>query len=201
MKPLFPTGFYIGGPGEISYYAQVIPLYNHYGLQHPIVYPRASATIIEGNIAKIFVKYNLSSQDFFTGSQNLRDLVVNSLSDVDVESYFSESENDINKILTSLSEILAKVDNNLVNVTENTKGKILHQLGVLKNKSLKLNEQKFSSALRQISKAQNLIYPNDNLQERELTIVNFVNRYGFDFFDWLYNELEINEFKHQILEI
>ncbi len=66
---LFPTGFYIGGPGEISYYAQAIPLYKHYGLQHPIVFPRASATIVEGNIGKILIKYNLSTKDFLQDSE------------------------------------------------------------------------------------------------------------------------------------
>jgi len=198
---LFPTGFYIGGPGEISYYAQTIPLYKHYNLQHPIIYPRASATIVEGNIAKILVKYNLSSNDFFTGSQKLKDLVVKSLSENDLEQQFNSSKSKIENEISSLTEVLSKVDNNLVNVTENTKNKIIHLLDVLKTKSLKAQEQKFDSSIRQISKAQNFIYPNENLQERELTIVNFVNKYGFDFFDWLFNELDIKEFKHQILEI
>jgi len=71
----------------------------------------------------------------------------------------------------------------------------------LKNKTIKSQERNFEAAIRQISKAQNSIYPNDNLQERELSIINFVNKYGIDFFDWLYNELEIMEFKHQVLEI
>ncbi|MCB0748409.1 MAG: bacillithiol biosynthesis cysteine-adding enzyme BshC, partial [Ignavibacteriae bacterium] len=47
---LFPTGFYIAGPGEVSYYAQAIPLYKHFDLQQPYIYPRASATILESNI-------------------------------------------------------------------------------------------------------------------------------------------------------
>ena len=198
---LFPTGFYIGGPGEISYYAQAIPLYKHYDLQHPIIYPRASATILEGSIGKILIKYNLSSHDFFVGSQQLKELVVNSLADIDLDKNFSEVEKSINEVFSALNKTLISIDNSLINIAENTKSKILHQFGVLKNKSANAQERNFESALRQITKAQNLIYPNNNLQERELTIINFVNKYGFDFFDWLYNELEISEFKHQILEI
>jgi bacillithiol biosynthesis cysteine-adding enzyme BshC len=198
---LFPTGFYIGGPGEISYYAQAIPLYKYYDLQHPIIYPRASATIVEGNIAKIMIKYNLSSQDFFLGSEELRERVVNSLSNINLDTLFSNAENSILETLNKIGSDLLSIDNNLGNVIENTKSKIQHQLGVLKSKSMNAQARNFEAALRQITKAQNLIYPNDNLQEREFTIINFVNKYGFDFFDWLYNELEINEFKHQILEI
>jgi bacillithiol biosynthesis cysteine-adding enzyme BshC len=198
---LFPTGFYIGGPGEISYYAQVIPLYKHYDLQHPIVYPRASATIVESNIAKILIKYNLSTLNFINNSKELKELVVNSLSDINLDKKFNSVESSISEILDSLSNDLASIDKNFQNISDNVKNKVIHQLGVLKNKVHKAHETKYDSALRQIDKAQNLIYPNNNLQERELTIINFVNRYGFDFFDWLYNELDIKEFKHQILEI
>jgi bacillithiol biosynthesis cysteine-adding enzyme BshC len=198
---LFPTGFYIGGPGEISYYAQAIPLYKHYNLQHPIIYPRASATIIEGNIAKILIKYNLSSLDFFKGSSALKEEIVKSLSDYDLDSKFDSAGKTIDEVLTALTDFLTKIDGNLKNVSNNSKGKILHQLEILQNKSLKAQEQRFDASLRQITKAQNLIYPNDNLQEREFTIIDFINKYGFDFFDWVYNELEIKEFKHQILEI
>lgn len=44
---LLPTAFYIGGPSEISYFAQVMPLYNLYQIEPPIIFPRASATLIE----------------------------------------------------------------------------------------------------------------------------------------------------------
>lgn len=198
---IFPTGFYIGGPGEISYYAQAISLYKHYGLQHPIVFPRASATIVEGNIGKILIKYNLSTKDFLQDPYVLKEKVVSSLSEHNLEDNFNQTSEKITEALESLTSLLNKVDNNLSSVAESSKSKISHQLDVLKNKSLKAQENKFDSALRQISKAQNLIYPNNNLQERELTILNFVNKYGFDFFDWLYNELKVQEFKHQILEI
>ncbi len=131
----------------------------------------------------------------------LKEIVVNSLSEHDLEDNFNKTNEQIIEALENLTTLLNKIDNNLSSVAESSKSKILHQLEVLKNKSIKAQENKFDSALRQISKAQNLIYPNNNLQERELTILNFVNKYGFDFFDWLYNELNVREFKHQILEI
>ena len=41
---LFPTAFYIAGPSEISYFAQVTPLYDFYKIVTPIIYPRSSVT-------------------------------------------------------------------------------------------------------------------------------------------------------------
>lgn len=198
---LFPTGFYVAGPGEISYFAQVMPLYNSYKVQPPIIYPRASATIIESNIAKILMKYNLSIKDFFQGETALKENVIKTLSENNVEEIFNSTTKSLQENLTALTEKLNLIDRTLGESSNKNTEKILHQLNVLKSKAIKSEENKYSAALRQLTKAQNIIYPNNNLQERELSIINFVNKYGMDFFDWLYNELEINEFKHLILEL
>ncbi|MCB0742884.1 MAG: bacillithiol biosynthesis cysteine-adding enzyme BshC [Ignavibacteriae bacterium] len=198
---LFPTGFYIAGPGEVSYYAQAIPLYKHFDLQHPFVFPRASATILESNIAKILMKYNLSTSQFFKPLQELKDEVLNSVSENSVESIFNSATSQLDETFAQLANSLEAFDKTLSNSTKNSAEKIIHQLEILKTKSLKAQEVKFDATVRQITKARNSVYPNDNLQERELCIINFVNKYGFDFFDWLYNELDIHEFKHQILEL
>ncbi len=198
---LFPTGFYVAGPSEVNYYAQAIPLYKHFNLQHPFVYPRASATILESNIAKILMKYNLSTSQFFGDFQKLKEEILNNISDNSVEQIFNSASLNIENVLKQLSNSLEVIDKTLNDSTKSTSEKILHQLEILKSKSLKLQESKFEATIRQIKKAKNNIFPNDNLQERELGIANFINKYGFDFFDWLYNELDIHEFKHQILEL
>lgn len=38
---LLPTVAYVGGPGEINYFAQLSPLYAHFGLAPPLLVPRA----------------------------------------------------------------------------------------------------------------------------------------------------------------
>lgn len=198
---LFPTGFYVAGPGEVNYYAQVVPLYKHFNIQHPFVFPRASATIIESNIAKILMKYNLSTQQFFGDFDKMKENTLNSISDNNVEQIFANCSANITNELNQLSNLLESIDKTLIDPTKNTNDKILNQLEILKTKALKLQDTKYDATIRQLKKARNSIYPNDNLQERELGILNFINKYGFDFFDWLYNELDIHEYKHQILEL
>ncbi len=198
---LFPTGFYVAGPGEVNYYAQVVPLYKHFNIQHPFVFPRASATIIESNIAKILMKYNLSTQQFFGDFEKMKETTLNSISDNNVEQIFANCSANITNELNQLSNLLESIDKTLIDPTKNTNDKILNQLEILKTKALKLQDTKYDATIRQLKKARNSIYPNDNLQERELGILNFINKYGFDFFDWLYNELDIHEYKHQILEL
>ncbi|MCP5063652.1 MAG: bacillithiol biosynthesis cysteine-adding enzyme BshC [Ignavibacteriae bacterium] len=198
---LFPTGFYIAGPGEINYFAQAIPLYKHFKVQQPFIYPRSSATIIEGNISKILVKNNIGIKEIFLGGDELNSKVIHNISEENVETIFEEFTGSIKDNLSSLSEKLNLVDRTLGDVADNSKNKIIHQLETLKAKAKKLEENKYDIAIRQMDKAKSNLYPNNNLQERELSVINFINKYGLDFFDWLYNELEINEFEHQILEL
>lgn len=198
---LFPTGFYVAGPSEISYFAQISPLYNHYNIQQPFIFPRASATIVEGNIAKILLKYNLSINDFLSADSNIKEKVIQSVTEQNLEEIFNQSFSSLENIFENLTNELTAIDVTLKDVVKNSEEKISHQISLLKSKAIKSQEIKYEAALRQITKVQNSLLPNGNLQERELGITNFVTRYGMDFFDWIYNELDIHEFKHQILEI
>ena len=44
---LLPTAAYVGGPAEIAYFAQLSPLYAAYGIEPPIVVPRARLRVID----------------------------------------------------------------------------------------------------------------------------------------------------------
>ncbi len=44
---LLPTVAYVGGPGEINYFAQLGPLYQHFGLAPPLLVPRARFRFID----------------------------------------------------------------------------------------------------------------------------------------------------------
>ena len=71
----------------------------------------------------------------------------------------------------------------------------------LQQRTEKAEERKHETAVRQITKAQTLFYPNNNLQEREMNFFYFSNKYGIDMFKWLFDELAINKIEHQILEL
>ena len=47
---LLPTGAYVGGPGEVAYFAQLKGVYEFFEVDMPPLFPRATATIIERRI-------------------------------------------------------------------------------------------------------------------------------------------------------
>ena len=48
---VFPTLAYVAGPGEISYFAQLEPLFREYGIRPPLVVPRLSAMLVPDDVA------------------------------------------------------------------------------------------------------------------------------------------------------
>lgn len=50
---LLPTAAYVGGPGEIAYFAQLPPLYAHFGLPMPLVVPRARFRVVDETSARL----------------------------------------------------------------------------------------------------------------------------------------------------
>jgi bacillithiol biosynthesis cysteine-adding enzyme BshC len=62
---LFPTAAYVGGPGEISYFAQLAPVYARFGLPMPVIYPRKSVTLLNTRAEGELAARGLSVADVF----------------------------------------------------------------------------------------------------------------------------------------
>jgi bacillithiol biosynthesis cysteine-adding enzyme BshC len=198
---LLPTAFYVGGPSEISYFAQVTPLYDFYNLQTPIIYPRSSATLLESNINKTLDKYDISFNDIFLGADELKKKVVDSLTENNVDDVFSETEREVELAIDKLRERLYDVDKTIADTSKKYRGKIFNSLNELKSKAEQAQNQKFEVTLRQMDRACTMLFPLNNLQERELNYTYFANKYGDGFLKRLYDDLNTDKFEHQVIEL
>lgn len=198
---LFPTGFYVGGPSEVSYFAQVTPLYNLYGLVEPVIYPRSSATILEKGAQAILDKYKLNFPDVFLTEDQLFTKVIMADSGSDLNNIFNEAINNIRTALAPINEKLNGIDKTLTDLTGKSRERIEQIIDFLKSKAIEAEKRKHEATTRQLGKVRNVLYPNDGLQEREINFIYFANKYGMDIIKWIYSELVINKFEHQILEL
>jgi bacillithiol biosynthesis cysteine-adding enzyme BshC len=60
---LLPTAATVGGPAEVSYFAQLGPLYDHLGLPQPLVIPRARFLVVDGPTRRRLAQLGLSPAD------------------------------------------------------------------------------------------------------------------------------------------
>ena len=198
---LLPTGFYIGGPSEISYFAQVTPLYDFYRIVTPIIYPRASATLVEKNVETSLDKYDLTMNDIFVGLDELKQKVVSELSENNIDKAFNYALVEIELAFDKLKENLFAIDKTLVDASARYRERVLSSINELKSKAGKAQDTKHETTIRQLTRISNLLYPLDNLQEREINFSYFYNKYGKDFVKKIYDEISVNEFEHQIISL
>ena len=197
---LFPTAFYVAGPSEISYFAQIKTLYNIYEISQPIIYPRSSATILESTVSSSLEKYSVSINEIFIDIENVKKKIINSVEESSVDEMFGDISNRIEASFDQLKEKLIDLDKTIADSSNRYRDKILSNISELKSKAEKAQQKKYEVTLRQIDRAAVHLFPNSNLQEREINFVYFANKYGDEFLKRVFEELQINKFEHQIIE-
>jgi len=196
---LFPTSFYIGGPSEVSYFAQIMPLYELFNLNSPIIYPRSSATIIEKNIQSLVEKYNINIFECFISKEKVTEKILSNISSINIEDIFGKVFGNISESNNLLKEYIMKIDQTLSGAIDRNFQKINNHIDELKQKTYEAEKRKNETIMRQLNKIFNTILPNNNLQEREINYFYFANKYGLEFINFIFNEIEIEKFEHQII--
>jgi bacillithiol biosynthesis cysteine-adding enzyme BshC len=172
---ILPTVSYVGGPGEISYFAQVAPIADVIGVPRPNVVPRWSTTIVEESIQRILDRYGV-------GIADLRDfdgLLTRIVRDRMPESVANPLES-IRSTLADQTEALAKaagrerIDPKII---EGIKAQLDLRIGRGERRiiaALKRNEEELR---RDLGTARGSLYPDGVRQERVLSFVPFLARY------------------------
>lgn len=198
---LFPTAAYVAGPSEVSYFAQIAPLYDLFNLQMPIIYPRASATLIEKHITKIIETYSLKFNDFFTNPEQITRTMINEDSEVNLQELFSKAHQTITSTLNEVKEGLNEIDKTVADSSDRYRDKIKHQLNELRGKAEAAQKRRYEIAAQRAENTLAAILPGGNMQERVINYFYFANKYDVMFINFLFDELSINRFEHQIIKI
>ncbi|MCS7012020.1 MAG: bacillithiol biosynthesis cysteine-adding enzyme BshC [Chloroherpetonaceae bacterium] len=194
LRPLvqdtvLPTFAYIAGPAEVAYFAQLKPNYAFFGLEMPLIVPRHSLSLVEPKIKKVFNKIRdlteISQLDvseiykrFFEDPTHLFQQAIDSLEAVRVEELFARADKDVGQALQNLMVGLSAIDPTLKDALETARGKILYQLGHLKEKAYRAERQKHQDLLAQFSKCETHLLPNRILQERVVNVFYYLCKFG-----------------------
>jgi bacillithiol synthase len=197
---LLPTIAYVGGPSEIAYFGQFKSVYDFYGINMPIIYPRVSVTLLENRVANFISKNNLLIEEFFD-EKKITSKLMNKINDLKVEDIFSNFKDELNALYYSFGIDLEKVDKNLLNTFKNKNEKYIESLVYLKDKFIESQAQQNEATILKLKSAIQSIYPDETLQERCINIVYYLNKYGMDIIKKLIDTMDIDNFNHQVIEI
>jgi uncharacterized protein YllA (UPF0747 family) len=194
MRPLYqdtllPTVAYVAGPGETAYFAQFKPAYEWASVPMPLIFPRATCTLIEERLERILSKYHVTPQDVLSDSHGKSTALLDQAIESDVAPQFELAIAEMDTTLESLRAMVVSADATLDGALNSVKGKVLTALRDFQNKTLAAERKRHATTKAQMDKLLSALLPNSELQERELNLLSFLNKYGVNFIPLLKSQL------------
>lgn len=182
---IFNTAVYVAGPSEVAYFPQLKVVYKRFKLEMPLIWPRASVSIIEARIAKILDKYHLQPLRFQNDIGQITNELTRQRNRLAGRALWEQTKREALEPLRRLREEALGQDQSLAAAIEAASGKIAWQLNQLESKAIQLHKKQDSTLTAQLKRVKNNLFPEQQLQERRLNLVYFLNKYGLDWLDGL----------------
>jgi bacillithiol synthase len=198
---LLPTLCYLGGPAEIAYFAQIEVVYRKLAGRVTPVVPRFFATLIEPRTAKLMDRYQLSLPDLFNTPEKTREMVAGRALPGTILKSFDLAAEHVEKALALIQGPLEKLDKTLVDAAENAGSKMRYQLQGIRDKAARAEARKNTEVLRHADELITALYPNKDLQEREIGAAYFLLKYGKSMLDQIKAAVRTGCGEHQVIRI
>ncbi len=198
---LFPTICYVAGPSELAYLGQLREVYASFGVPMPLMYPRATATLVDSATARFLAKYDVPLEAFQPQDESALNRLLESQLPQSVEQAIKDAEDAMRRTMERVVEAMPAVDPTLAGAARTTLAKMEQDLRGLQNKMIQAAKRRDETLRRQFMRAQAQIFPLGHAQERTLAAVYFLNRYGPAVIDRLLSELPLELGQHWVMTI
>jgi bacillithiol synthase len=200
MRPLYqetilPNLAYIGGGAEVAYWLQLKTAFEQENIPFPILVLRNSVMWVEANRSKKMMQLELSVNDLFLEEQELHKQYVTKDSGKALD--LQEEIKDLEQLFESI--ILKTSDEGMKSAVRAELQKQIKSLQSLEKRLLKSEKKQHETALQQISKLKNSLFPNNSLQERYDNFIPYYLKHGENFIKILQSELNPLESNFVIL--
>lgn len=173
---LLPTAAYVGGPGEINYFAQLAPLYELLGVAQPLVLPRARFRCLEDNTRSWLAKLGLSPAEAeVPRAELLRRLAARAPQGLPDPAALRERM--LADITTRLGELEA-LDSALRDPVRRARESIERTVGRLTDRYTKALLERDHVTTERVDRVQGFLLPDGVPQERFYSLPYFACKYG-----------------------
>lgn len=203
LRPLYqetvlPNLAYVGGGGELAYWLERRRLFEHYGINYPMLVRRNSVLWIDRDASKKLERFGFTAEQFFKDSDTLvRTFIGNNAStNIDLSAEFARMK----RIVANLSEKAAAIDPTLEKAVMADGVKWEGLLEQWQARLIKAEKQKHEVVLNQLRALKEKLFPGGGLQERYDSFMPMYLRYGDRFFDILKERMQPLEHGFIVLE-
>ena len=198
---LFPTICYVSGPAELAYHAQLGPAYREFGVEEPLLYSRASASLVDGAAMRFFERSGLALESLNGKDESVLNQWLAHQLPAELERGIDEMDALVRDRVEALKASVSTIDPTLAGAVDTTRDKMRETLKTLHGKIIQAAKRKDDTLRRQFVRTRALTFPDGIPQERSLNVAFFANRYGLNFADTLLDALPLETDKHYILTL
>jgi bacillithiol synthase len=198
---LFPTICYVAGPNELAYLGQLRDVYADFGVPMPLMYQRATATLVDSATLRFLSKYDLSlealqPQDEAALNQLLQDQLPPT-----VEQAITSVSTVLEERMGAVAGAVPQIDPTLEGTVRSTLVRMQHDLQTLHAKMIQAAKRRDETLRRQFHRAQSVAFPHGHPQEREVGFVWFLNRYGPVLVERLLEDVPLDMGRHSVMTL
>lgn len=192
LRPLYqehilPNVAFIGGGAEVAYWNLLPKVFEKYQVPFPVVMLRTSAMVIDKGSFYRQQKLGLGNLQLFEETEQLiRDFIAAHESGLFT---LQAENNDIQAIFEALANRVEQVDSTLKAAVLAESKKLNGSLEGLQARVIKAQKQKHETEINQIRALKAKLFPENHLQERHDSFMNFYAWAGRDFIDTCVREM------------
>lgn len=198
---LFPTICYVAGPNELAYLGQLRGVYERFGVPMPLMYQRATATLLDSAAMRFLSRYGLPLEALQPQDESALNQLLESQIPPAVEASFDQASTAIGASMQAVIDAIPALDPTLEGAARSTLGRMQHDLQTLHNKMIQAAKRRDDTLRRQYIRTRALAFPEGHAQERTIGFVSFLNQYGPALVDRLEQELPLDMGHHWIVTI
>lgn len=199
QNSVLPVAAAVAGNPDIRPFSLAMPLFRELNKAPPLFWPRISATLLDARNRKIFEKYKLALEDLLAGKQAI--LYKTRLEETEREGAM-RLEGLIAGIEAGIQKVAALApEDGLQAELKSSRGKILYQMGKLKERFASASKLRREAALRHFERACNTLMPESRPQECELAVLHFLLRYSRAIIPNIYEKTAVWTHNHQVIDV
>ena len=198
---LFPTIAYVTGPHELAYLGQLREVYRLFETAMPLVYPRLSATILDRAAVRFLTRYDVDLDILQARDDGALNRLVSAQLPATVEAAVAAAERSIGAELAGIAEGVPAIDPTLVGAVRTTRERMERDLRNLRGKIVQAAKRRDTTLRRQFNRARAQAFPGGAPQERAVSFVYFLNRFGPQVVDHLLDDLPLGVGQHWLLTV
>ncbi|MFI5177078.1 MAG: bacillithiol biosynthesis cysteine-adding enzyme BshC [Vicinamibacterales bacterium] len=198
---LFPTICYVSGPSELAYQAQLGGVYREFGVEAPLLYSRATATLLDSAAVRFLDRHHLPLEALHAQDESALNRLLESQLPPTVERALDDTDRQMAERSRALRQAVVGIDPTLGGAVDTTLERMRETLKSLHTKIIQATKRKDDTLRRQFQRTRALTFPAGHPQERTLGVTFFLNRYGLALGERLLEVLPLETDKHYILTL